>query len=109
MAAPRQDWYFREWLAASGKRQKDVVKDLDWNKAKASLLASGKQSYSREDVNEIAAYLNVRPFELLMHPDDAHAMRRLKAEMIRLVHENRELEDELNAPSESDAKKVSLN
>jgi transcriptional regulator with XRE-family HTH domain len=109
MAQPRHDWYLKEWLKASRKKQSDLVKDLEWNKAKASLLANGKQAYSRDDVNEVADYLNVRPFELLMHPDDAHAMRRLKAEMIRLVHENRELEEELNQPDSDAQKKVSLN
>ncbi len=50
-------------------------------------MARGEQQYTRDAVNEIAAYLNIRPHELLMHPDDAHAIRRLKAEMVRLAHE----------------------
>lgn len=103
MAAPRHDWFLAEWLKATDKKQKDIVKDLDWNKAKVSLMVHGKQAYTREEVNELAAYLNIRPHELLMHPDDAHAIRRLRADMIRLAHETEE--DEHEEP----LKKVSTN
>jgi transcriptional regulator with XRE-family HTH domain len=88
MAAPRHDWYLGQWLKTLKKKQADIARDLGWNKAKVSLTASGKQPYDRDDVNAVAAYLNLRPYELLMHPDDAMALRRLRAEMIRLAHEN---------------------
>ncbi len=87
MANPRHDWYLKEWLATLGRKQADLVRDLDWNKAKVSLTASGKQPYSREDVNEIADYLAIKPYELLMHPEDAMRLRRLKADAIRLAHD----------------------
>jgi hypothetical protein len=103
MGDPRHDWFLAEWLRATNKRQADIVRDLDWNKAKVSLMLRGKQPYTREEINELAAYLNIRPHEMLMHPDDAFAIRRLKAEMIRLAHE---AED---GDRESGAKKVSLN
>jgi hypothetical protein len=101
MADPRHDWYLKEWLAACKKKQADIVRDLDWNKAKVSLMIRGLQAYTREEVNELAEYLNVRPHELLMHPDDAYAIRRLRQEMIRLAHETEDAEIE--------RKKVSLN
>lgn len=104
MAAPRHEWYLREWLRASQKKQEDIVRDLGWNKSRVSLMARGIQPYDRDSVNEIAAYLNIRPHELLMHPDDAMAIRRLKAEMIRLAHETPD-EHEPEPPT----KKVSLN
>jgi len=88
MAPPRFDWFLKEWLASCRKKQADVVKDLDWNKAKISLMANGKQPYTRDEVNELSEYLNIRPHELLMHPDEAHAIRRLRDDMIRLAHEN---------------------
>lgn len=103
MAEPRFDWFLKEWLRATQKKQSDIVKDLDWNKAKVSLMARGLQPYTREEVNELAAYLNIRPHELLMHPDDANAIKRLKAEMIRLAHETTETDHE------EPLKKVSLN
>lgn len=102
--APHHDWYLKEWLRQAGKKQADVVRDLDWNKARVSLMMRGLQPYERDAVNELATYLNIRPYELLMHPDDAMAIRRLRSEMLRLAHETRERDD-----SETTAKKVSLN
>lgn len=101
MGAPGHDWYLKEWLGVCQKKQSDIVKDLDWNKAKVSLMVRGLQPYTREEVNELAAYLQIRPHELLMHPDDAHAIRRLRAEMIRLAHETEDREEP--------QKKVSVN
>lgn len=94
MAAPRHDWYLVQWLRTLGKKQADIVNDLGWNKARVSLTARGLQPYDREDINEIADYLNLRPYELLMHPDDAMRMRTLRSEMIRLAHENETIDDE---------------
>lgn len=103
MATPRHDWFLKEWLKSSQKKQADIVKDLDWNKAKVSLMIRGLQPYTREEINELADYLNIRPHELLMHPDDAHAIRRLRTEMIRLAHETEEAEHHDDPP----VKKVS--
>lgn len=87
MGAPGHDWYLKEWLAVLGKKQADIVRDLDWNKAKVSLTASGKQPYSREDINELATYLSIQPYELLMHPEDAMRLRRLRSDVIKLAHD----------------------
>ena len=78
MAAPGHDWYLKEWLATLGKKQADVVRDLGWNKARISLMLRGKQPYDRDSLNEMAIYLNLMPHELLMHPADAMALRRMK-------------------------------
>lgn len=94
MAPPRHDWFLKEWLKATEKKQADVVRDLDWNKAKVSLMIRGLQPYTREEINELADYLNIKPHELLMHPEDAMAIRRLRSEMIRLAHETEESEHE---------------
>lgn len=102
MAQPRHDWYLKDWLRTLGKRQADIVRDLDWNKARVSLMLHGKQPYERDSVNELAEYLNIKPHELLMHPDDAMALRRLRAEVVRLAHENEALDES------GEAKKVSL-
>ena len=93
MADPRHDWYLKQWLSTLDKRQADIVRDLDWNKARVSLTASGKQAYTRDDVNEIADYLNLRPYELLMHPEDAMALRRLRSEMVRLAKQNEDRDE----------------
>lgn len=91
MATPRFDWYLKEWLATLGKKQADLVRDLDWNKAKVSLTASGKQPYTRDDINEISIYLAIKPYELLMHPEEAMRLRRVVADAIRLAHDAEEV------------------
>ena len=98
--APKHDWYLKEWLAATSKRQSDIVRDLDWNKARVSLMLRGKQPYDREAINELADYLNIRPHELLMHPSDAMALRSLRAEAVRIAHIS-------EAADERELKKVS--
>ena len=86
MKKPRYDWYLSEWLKAVGKKQADMARELEWNKAKVSLTASGKQPYDRDDVNEASAYLNIEPYELLMHPADAMALRRLRLDAARIAN-----------------------
>jgi transcriptional regulator with XRE-family HTH domain len=85
MAAPHHDWYLKEWLKAVGKKQADMARELEWNKAKVSLTANGVQPYDRDDVNEASAYLNIQPYELLMHPEDAMALRRLKRDAAKIA------------------------
>ena len=92
MAAPAHDWYLKEWLQTLHKKQADIVRDLDWNKSRVSLMLHGKQQYDRDSVNELAIYLNLHPYELLMHPNDAMALRRLRADLLRVAHEAESLE-----------------
>jgi transcriptional regulator with XRE-family HTH domain len=72
------DWYLNEWLKTLEKSQADLCRLTDYPKAKVSDLANGKQRYNRDILNDIAAALNIAPHELLMHPADAFAMRRMK-------------------------------
>ena len=97
---PRHDWYLKEWLAATRKRQSDVCRDLDWNKARVSLMLRGLQPYDRDSLNDLADYLNIRPHELLMHPSDAMALRALRANAVRIA-------SIVEADGEEDRKKVS--
>jgi transcriptional regulator with XRE-family HTH domain len=97
MAEPQHDWYLKEWLRYAGKSQADVVRDLDWNKARVSLMARGKQEYTRDAINELATYLNIAPFELLMHPDDAASLKRLRSTAMQAI-ENGKIFDQ--APAE---------
>lgn len=78
MSKAERDWYLADWATALGKRQVDFVNDLNWNKARASLLWNGKQSYTREIVVEVARYLGIRPYELLMRPQEAMAIRDMR-------------------------------
>jgi transcriptional regulator with XRE-family HTH domain len=85
MAAPKHDWFLKEWLRYYGKKQADMAKALDWNKAKVSLTLHGKQPFDRDDLNAAADFLNIAPYELLMHPDDAMALRRLRQDVARIA------------------------
>ena len=85
MAAPIHDWYFKHWLEHLKIRQTDIVQALDWNKSKASLMFNDKQRYHRDDVNEVAAYLKIEPFELLIPPERAMALRQYRASAERIV------------------------
>ena len=79
MATLKHDWYAKEWLDHFGKRQASLVNDLDWNKARASLMVRGIQPYDRESLNELAEYLHLEPFELLLPPEQAMSYRALRS------------------------------
>jgi hypothetical protein len=103
MAEPGHDWYLKEWLATLGKRQADIVRDLGWNKARISLMLRGKQPYDRDSINELATYLHLQPHELLMHPEDAMALRQMRkaaSEIVRVPYAG-------TARDEADEKKIS--
>lgn len=87
MAVPIHDWYLKEWLKTLGKKQADLERDLDMNKAKVSLIANGKQPYDRDDVNLISAYLLLEPFELLLPPERAMAFRQMRSSAEAIVKE----------------------
>jgi transcriptional regulator with XRE-family HTH domain len=72
------DWYLKEWLAATNTTQADLVRLTDYPKAKISDLATGKQRYNRDILNEIAKALNIYPYELLMSPENAMTLRQMK-------------------------------
>ena len=81
----RHHWYLAEWAAALGRTQSDAVRELGWNKSSASHLWNGKQRYSQDYVDEVSIWLNIRPYELLMPPDLAMAIRRLREAAPRLA------------------------
>lgn len=85
--SPRHDWYFKEWLQTLQLKQAQVVALTDWPKSKVSKLVNGDVAYNREIVNDAADALNLHPFELLMHPDDAMAIRRLRATAVQIAAE----------------------
>ena len=93
MKKPQHNWHLAQWAKTLGKRQSDIVRDLDWNKARVSLLFANKQQYTRDVVNDLANYLHIAPHELLMHPADAMAIRRLRAAMVTLAAETSVLDD----------------
>jgi hypothetical protein len=88
MGTPGHDWFIVEWAKTLGKRPVDFVRDLGWNKSRVSFLFNGRQQFNRETLNDVATYLNVMPYELLMHPSDAMALRRFRSAAVQLASED---------------------
>lgn len=105
--APKHDWFLVEWLTLYGKIQADLEKDLEWNKSKASLMWNHNQRYHRDDVNQVADWLHLKPYELLMHPDDAMALRRMRESALRIAADNPPIEPV--ASDETDQMKRAVN
>ena len=76
-AAIETDWFLHEWMDTHRVIAADIVRETGWPKSRVSEIVNGKTSYYREIVNELARVLRIHPFELLMHPFDAFAIRRL--------------------------------
>jgi transcriptional regulator with XRE-family HTH domain len=86
-ALPRHDWYLKAWMKTLKVRQSDITRATGYKKATMSELASGKQRYNRDILNEVADALHIRPYELLMHPDEAMAIRRVRESAVRIAAE----------------------
>lgn len=81
----KHDWYLREWLDALQASQADLERLTGWDKRKTSHLVTCKQPYKRDTVNEAADALHIQPFELLMPPDEAFALRRFRESAVQLA------------------------
>jgi transcriptional regulator with XRE-family HTH domain len=81
------NWYLREWMRHFGKRQAALVNELGWGKGRASKTWNGKIPYRREIVIELARWLGIRPYELLMPPNEAVNLRRLRETAAAIVAE----------------------
>lgn len=86
-------WYLREWMQAKGvTKQADMMKLAGWSKATMSQLYNGKQDFSPKILKEAAHALGVQPYELLMHPDQAMAMMRLRKDALRIVADSADID-----------------
>jgi transcriptional regulator with XRE-family HTH domain len=83
------DWFLREWMDRAGKKQADIIRDLSMDRARVSKIFNGVQPYSRLDINRLSAWLEIQPFELLMHPEEAIAYRRLRESAFAIAAEDR--------------------
>ena len=81
------DWFLPEWMGALRVKPVDLVNETGMGKATISDIVNGRTSYYRALLNELARALKIEPFELLMHPDDAFALRRLRQDAIRIAAE----------------------
>lgn len=78
-------WFLREWMDTLHVRQADMVERAGWSKTTASLLYNCQQDYNPELVRSAADALNVEPWELLMPPELAMQIRRLRQAVDREV------------------------
>lgn len=82
-------WYLREWMAVAGMGQRGgqtKMRELTgWSMATMSQLYNDQQDYSPKILEEAAAALNVEPFELLIPPERAMALRRLRESAAQIV------------------------
>lgn len=87
------NWYLKEWMDHLGVNQAEMIRRTGWSKASASQLYNNVQDYSPKLVNEAADALKVAPYELLMRPEAAMALRRLRQDALRVVEDSRSLDE----------------
>jgi len=100
------DWYLKQWLKTLMVSQAELSRRTDYPKAKVSDLVTGKQRYNRDVLNDVASALHLHPYELLMHPDDAMAQRRIRLaaeEIVRVPYGGEAGSGEEEAPASSAA------
>jgi transcriptional regulator with XRE-family HTH domain len=81
------DWFLVEWMQSKRMTQAELARRTGWSKATANDIYHGVTSYYRQILNEAAAALNIQPWELLMSPADANALRAMREDAIRLAAE----------------------
>lgn len=77
-------WFVREWMQRANVTQADLQRLLDWPKSKASYVVNG-QRYNQQLIDELAPILHARPFELLLHPEDAYNIRSFRETAVRVA------------------------
>lgn len=85
------DWYFKEWAAHLGIRFPHawLVREMVWSDGKASNVISGKKRYDRDIINKVSEKLGIKPYMLLMSPEQATALqaqRDASAKIVALEH-----------------------
>jgi hypothetical protein len=82
----KHTWFLQEWMRQSvpPKRQADLIRDLGWPRAKASNVYNGQQ-YTQALIDQLAPWLNIRPWELLMAPNEAMAIRRVREAVAQIA------------------------
>ena len=83
--------FIREWMDYFRVNQAYMIKEAGWSKATASQIYNGTQDYSPKINNEAAAVFNIEPYELLLPPERALALRQLRQSAIQIVHSNPDL------------------
>lgn len=83
---PGVPWYLNEWMSfLKITRQVDLMKRTGWSKATASQLVNGEQTFSPSILKTASEAFGIEPFELLLPPDRALAMRQFYKGAIKVV------------------------
>lgn len=101
----KHTWYLQEWMAQSDPVliQADLIHKLGWSRAKASDVYNG-QRYTQALIDDLSILLNIRPYELLLHPSEAAQIKRLTASLREIAREtaiSQGSEPEVSTPAES--------
>lgn len=87
------NWFLRDWMRTLKVNQAKLAEDTGYNKTTISLLYNDQQDYSPAVIRDVAAALKIPHYELLMHPDDAMAMRQLRKDALRVVENSKRLDN----------------
>ena len=87
------DWFLVEWMAAADVTQADLCRATGYPKAKMSELVNGVTRYNKHIVNDLSRALHIRPYELLMHPEQAMALRRQREDAAKIVSDTEPLRE----------------
>lgn len=87
MAKPEFDWYLREWMDTLKVRFPHawLQEQTEWSDGKVSNVLSGKKRYDKDIVNLVSEKLGILPYELLMPPKLANAIRTMRSEAPKLA------------------------
>ena len=78
MFDPAPDWYLKEWLESCGRPPKWLEDETGWTHRITSQLINRKTRWNRDHLRVVAKLLHLHVWELLMHPDEAMHIRRLR-------------------------------
>lgn len=81
-------WFMREWMDARGITQAEMIELTGWSKASMSQIYNKQQDLNPRLLKEGAEALGLEPFELLMAPDRASALREQLDAAERVVQTN---------------------
>lgn len=101
------DWYLADWMRATKTTQAALAKACDWTPSTMHGIYHGRTSYYRDILNLIASKLNIEPFELLMPPERAMALRQFQAAALTIAHDA-DARAEETPPQERTMRRVEL-
>lgn len=103
-AKPYDDWFLKEWMRSKRMTNKILQENAGWTYRITSQLVNRKTRWNRDHLILAAKILQIRPYELMMHPDDANAIKRFRAEALTVAAEK----TDLFQPAPADLAKVGL-